>query len=81
MGGKICYLNANMSQGGSLGYMSTLSSDINAQAGFCGKGSRLSQILEAVKGKSMGRRSRDNRSRGKLMHLAFTVPKPFIVSN
>lgn len=38
MGGRSVIENVNMSQGGSLGYISTLSSDINAQASFCGQG-------------------------------------------
>lgn len=38
MGGRSDIKNVNMSQGGSLGYISTLSSDINTQASLCGQG-------------------------------------------
>lgn len=36
MGGRSDIKNVNMSQGGSLGYISTLSSDINTQTSLCG---------------------------------------------
>ncbi len=38
-------------------------------------------IVEAVEAESIEWRSWDNVRHGGLMHLAFTVPKPFIVSN
>lgn len=43
MGGRSDIKNVNMSQGGSLGYISTLSSDINSQASLCGRGGGASE--------------------------------------
>lgn len=52
-GGRSDIKNVNMSQGGSLGYISTLSSDISAQVSYCGQG--LSKVDHGSSGSRIDR--------------------------
>lgn len=56
MGGRSGIKNVNMSQGGSLGYISTLSSDISAQVSYCGQG--LSKLDHGSSGSRINKAGR-----------------------